>query len=61
MAHERLHELVPFVRQWYGVPSQFKWRNNNNITLESFGLALVEEKEKLLKFLSKLPSLQSAW
>ena len=24
----QLHGLVPFVRQWYGVQSQFKWRDD---------------------------------
>ena len=32
MANGHLHELLPFVRQWYAVPSQFKWKNNAGIT-----------------------------
>ena len=28
MANGSLHGLLPFVRLWYGVPSQFKWTND---------------------------------
>ena len=31
MAHGSLHELVPFVRQWYAVPSKFKWQDNRGV------------------------------
>ena len=29
LQNERLHGLVPFVRLWYAVPSQYKWRDEN--------------------------------
>ena len=28
MGNPDLHGLVPFARQWYGLQSQFRWRDN---------------------------------
>ena len=35
LADRSLHGLVPFVHQWYGVQSHFKWKNDNGEVLIS--------------------------
>ena len=27
----RLHSLIPFVRQWYALPSKFQWRDDAGV------------------------------
>ena len=31
LSDRRLHSLIPFVRQWYALPSKFQWRDDAGI------------------------------